>query len=257
MLAKTRLWGVDLSGTLQGAGGVGGQLSESSLITHNSITNNHFPTFDGNGNVSEYVNSSGEVTAHFEYDPYGNTVVNTDSSGLFNYKFSTKPLDAENGLYYYGYRYYDPMTGRWPSRDPIEEMGGVNLYGFVGNGKANRWDILGLSAPYAGVSAVALLHIIAQEAAKKMADECKGGCPAGVDLTQDCVDCCNGVSAASHILLVAAGFAATAECYVQFFYSPWRLATCLIAANYAQDAAADSILDHHNKCTDKCIDQAP
>jgi hypothetical protein len=33
---------------------------------------------------------------------------------------------------------------RWPSRDPIEEMGGVNLYGFVGNNGVGRWDILGL-----------------------------------------------------------------------------------------------------------------
>jgi len=43
----------------------------------------------------------------------------------------------------YGYRYYDPLTGRWPSRDPIEERGGVNLYGFVGNDGENRWDNLG------------------------------------------------------------------------------------------------------------------
>ena len=45
---------------------------------------------------------------------------------------------------YYGYRYYDPITGRWPSRDPIEEDGGVNLYGFVGNNGFNYLDILGL-----------------------------------------------------------------------------------------------------------------
>ncbi len=50
---------------------------------------------------------------------------------------------------YYGYRYYDPETGRWPSRDPIEERGGVNLYGFVGNDGVNRWDNLGLEF-YAG-----------------------------------------------------------------------------------------------------------
>jgi RHS repeat-associated protein len=43
----------------------------------------------------------------------------------------------------YGYRYYDPITGRWPSRDPIDEEGGINLYGFVGNDGVNRWDILG------------------------------------------------------------------------------------------------------------------
>jgi uncharacterized small protein (DUF1192 family) len=43
----------------------------------------------------------------------------------------------------YGYRYYDPVTGRWPSRDPIGEKGGVNLYGFVGNDGVNKWDNLG------------------------------------------------------------------------------------------------------------------
>ena len=46
---------------------------------------------------------------------------------------------------YYGYRYYDPKTGRWPSRDPIGEEGGVNLYGFVGNNGVYRLDILGLA----------------------------------------------------------------------------------------------------------------
>jgi hypothetical protein len=44
----------------------------------------------------------------------------------------------------YAYRYYDPVTGRWPSRDPIEEEGGINLYGFVGNDGVNKWDLLGM-----------------------------------------------------------------------------------------------------------------
>ncbi len=43
----------------------------------------------------------------------------------------------------YGYRYYDPLTGRWPSRDPIEEEGGVNLYGFVENRGTSSIDFLG------------------------------------------------------------------------------------------------------------------
>jgi hypothetical protein len=46
---------------------------------------------------------------------------------------------------YYGYRWYDPVTGRWPSRDSIGEAGGINLYGFVGNDGVNRRDYLGLS----------------------------------------------------------------------------------------------------------------
>jgi hypothetical protein len=47
------------------------------------------------------------------------------------------------GVTYYTYRWYDPLAGRWPSRDPIEEEGGINLYGFVGNDGANFWDFLG------------------------------------------------------------------------------------------------------------------
>ena len=43
----------------------------------------------------------------------------------------------------YGYRYYDPLTGRWPSRDPIGEMGGTNLYGFVSNSPTQFVDLLG------------------------------------------------------------------------------------------------------------------
>jgi RHS repeat-associated protein len=54
------------------------------------------------------------------------------------------PLSKTTGVTYYTYRWYDPITGRWPSRDPIGESGGVNLYGFVGNDGLNRFDPLGL-----------------------------------------------------------------------------------------------------------------
>ena len=46
---------------------------------------------------------------------------------------------------YYGFRYYDPVTGRWPSRDPIGEAGGLNLYAMLSNDSINWWDIFGLS----------------------------------------------------------------------------------------------------------------
>ena len=51
------------------------------------------------------------------------------------------------GVTDYGYRYYDPVTGRWPSRDPIGEEGGMNLYGFVGNDGVNGMDVWGLIEP--------------------------------------------------------------------------------------------------------------
>jgi hypothetical protein len=51
---------------------------------------------------------------------------------------------------YYGRRYYDPSCGRFLGRDPIEETGGLNLYGFVGNNGVNRWDYLGMMPEEAG-----------------------------------------------------------------------------------------------------------
>ena len=67
-------------------------------------------------------------------------------------RFSTKYRDNETGLYYYGYRYYSPSLGRWISRDPIDEQGGLNLYGFVNNDPVNYIDPLGKETwvPYPG-----------------------------------------------------------------------------------------------------------
>jgi RHS repeat-associated protein len=50
----------------------------------------------------------------------------------------------EAELYFTRYRAYDPSTGRWLSRDPIEEDGGINLYGYVGGNPVNLIDPLGL-----------------------------------------------------------------------------------------------------------------
>jgi len=61
--------------------------------------------------------------------------------------FQTAPYDTPRRLTtksYYGFRYYDPETGRWPSRDPIEEQGGLNLYVMVENDAVNLWDLLGM-----------------------------------------------------------------------------------------------------------------
>lgn len=138
-------WGHDLSGSMQGTGGVGGLLAVSGEEPPGDPV--FYPTFDGNGNVSEYLDAGESPVAHYVYDPFGNTAFSTGTkAGDFVHRFSTKFLDAETGLYYYGYRYYDPVTGRWPSRDPIGEEGGVNLYVFVFNSPYFWYDYLGRDA---------------------------------------------------------------------------------------------------------------
>ncbi len=137
-------WGPDLSGSMQGAGGIGGLL----LVTKNDEqgTRNYAPAYDANGNITAYVDATGtNIVAAYEYDPFGNTIAASGSKADdFAFRFSTKYHDDETGLYYYGLRYYFPELGRWPSRDPIGERGGLNVYGFIRNASLFRMDILGL-----------------------------------------------------------------------------------------------------------------
>ena len=182
-------WGMDLSGSMQGSGGVGGLLA---VTDHGSESTAHFfPTYDGNGNVSEYLDASGAMQAHYEYDPFGDTTVSTgDKATDFFHRFSTKPLDAETGLYYYGYRYYDPVTGRWPSRDPIEERGGINLYGFAYNASVDHWDFAGLSI--LGGDAVEIVDVVSMLGALSPCPKCPKGAeiqPRYVDAILEGSDC--------------------------------------------------------------------
>jgi RHS repeat-associated protein len=135
------VYGLDLSGTPQGAGTIGGMLGASLNGTQ------AFYFYDANGNVSDLIASNGGSLAHYEFDPYGNTIVTSGTQAAANpFRFSTKYTDDETGLVYYGYRYYSPMLGRWGNRDPIEEDGGDNLYAFVSGSPVSSIDLLGLWA---------------------------------------------------------------------------------------------------------------
>jgi RHS repeat-associated protein len=57
--------------------------------------------------------------------------------------FSTKRYDVKTGLSSFGYRFYSPAIGKWITKDPIEEEGGINLYAYVLNNPINRIDPLG------------------------------------------------------------------------------------------------------------------
>jgi RHS repeat-associated protein len=139
-LLTSYTWGLDLSGTLQGAGGVGGLLA----VTKSDGSNDeaYMPAYDFNGNVTGYFDTATEtLVAEYEYSPFGELVRSAGSKkDEFNFRFSSKYLDAETDLYYYGYRYYDSKTGRWLTRDPLTESGGLNLYAFGPNSPINGYD---------------------------------------------------------------------------------------------------------------------
>jgi len=124
---RSHVWGPDASGSLQGAGGVGGLLATT--IHTGAFAGTYFPAYDGSYNVVAYVRASdGQVVARYEHGPFGELLrASGPMARDFNFLFSTKYYDWETGFCYYGFRYYDPSTGRWLSPDPIAEWGGLNL----------------------------------------------------------------------------------------------------------------------------------
>ncbi|MBU1693693.1 MAG: hypothetical protein KKC51_06985 [Verrucomicrobia bacterium] len=129
--------GIDFSGSREGAGGIGGILAcaeggQWSFFHH-----------DGNGNITLVTDSNQNVTASFEYGPFGTPLIQR-GSGQPRYRFSSKEWDGPVGLYYYGYRYYSPSLGRWLSRDHAAESAGVNFYLAVMNNPVSLLDALGL-----------------------------------------------------------------------------------------------------------------
>ncbi len=142
-IVKSFLWGLDLSGSMQGAGGVGGLIAFTSW---QSPAGTYFVAYDGNGNVMAVVDgSSGSLSARYEYDPFGQTIRASGIAATLNSaRFSSKPIDDETDLAYYGYRYLNPSAGRWLSRDPIGEAGGSDIYPFLNNSGPQHLDLLGL-----------------------------------------------------------------------------------------------------------------
>jgi RHS repeat-associated protein len=156
---RSYLWGLDLSGSMQGAGGVGGLLAITLTSQGTFMVN-----YDGNGNIVGLVDGhSGALADRYTYDPFGNEINRGKGSHLNQpFGFSTKFKDEDIGLIYYGYRYYSPTTGKWVNRDPLYEKAPVDhangfifarhhnhnrsslLYAHNANDSINHYDILGL-----------------------------------------------------------------------------------------------------------------
>ena len=86
-----------------------------------------------------------ETASGHSYGPFGEIVSKSgDYADENTYRFSTKSIDVETGYYYYGLRFFSPSLGRFLSRDPIQEAGGLGIYIFVANNGINLWDVLGL-----------------------------------------------------------------------------------------------------------------
>jgi RHS repeat-associated protein len=89
-----------------------------------------------------------KVVWTWESEAFGNSLPDQNPSGLgnfvFNLRFPGQYYDQETGLFYNGFRDYDPGTGRYSESDPIGLNGGINTYGYVNGNPVNYTDPLGL-----------------------------------------------------------------------------------------------------------------
>ena len=92
------------------------------------------------------MDDAGTVVSSDVYDAWGNREYTTDVTGdPYGYKGQFGYYtDHETGMILCTHRYYDPLTGRWLTKDPIGHEGGVNLYGYCGNDSVNGVDPSGL-----------------------------------------------------------------------------------------------------------------
>ena len=129
--------GPDLSGTEDGAGGIGG------LLARTDANGSAYYHADANGNITALINSSQNLVASYRYDPFGNVLEAVGShAGLNEMQFSSMPFYRGVNLFYA--RPYIPSLGRFGQADPIGLAGGFNLHAFVGNDPVNRIDPWGL-----------------------------------------------------------------------------------------------------------------
>jgi RHS repeat-associated protein len=146
------------------------------LVSRRSGSTTTWYHFDPQGGLSQTTDASGTVTASYAWDAYGSAL--NGSAGVYGYGAQWGYYtDAETGLQLCTYRMYDPAVGRFVTRDPIGYSGGVNLYGYVGNGPVGASDSTGLKAEWRVVGSLpggAYKHAYLAFSADSPAKECQG-----------------------------------------------------------------------------------
>ncbi len=105
----------------------------------------YYPAYDQVGSLRVVADASGNVVKRIEYDSFGNIIADSNPSFTIPFGFAGGLHDRDTDLVRFGYRDYDPDTGRWTAKDPIGFSGGdTDLYGYVLNDPINLVDALGL-----------------------------------------------------------------------------------------------------------------
>ena len=104
-------------------------------------TDRRFLSSDERGSIISVTDSSGAVLGLNKFDEFGNP----KSTNLGTWGYTGQAWLPTIGVWYYKAREYDPELGRFLQPDPIDILGGINLYAYVGNDPISWIDPLGLA----------------------------------------------------------------------------------------------------------------
>ncbi|WP_439952562.1 RHS repeat-associated core domain-containing protein [Desulfonema ishimotonii] len=105
----------------------------------------YYLAYDQVGSLRAVTDASGNLVKRVEYDTFGNVISDSNTAFAVPFGFAGGLYDADTGLVRFGYRDYDPDTGRWTAKDPILFAGGdTDLYGYCLNEPVNLTDPNGL-----------------------------------------------------------------------------------------------------------------
>jgi RHS repeat-associated protein len=110
----------------------------------------HFYTFDGNGNTVGLTDSDSHKVNSYVYEPFGGTLHKTETvDNDFEFVGQFGVMQENNGLLFMRNRFYAPSLGRFVSEDPIGLAGeDVNLYRYVANEPVSWADPEGYAADW-------------------------------------------------------------------------------------------------------------
>jgi RHS repeat-associated protein len=108
----------------------------------------YYLAYDQVGSLRAVVDASGTIVKRIDYDSFGNTLADTNPSFEVPFGFAGGLHDRDTGLVRFGYRDYDPDTGRWTAKDPIGFASGAYIYGYCADSPVAYTDPLGLQRAY-------------------------------------------------------------------------------------------------------------
>ena len=106
-------------------------------------TEYYFYSNDHLGTPQKMAAVNGDVVWSAKYTSFGEAAVDASSTITNNLRFPGQYYDAETGIHYNYFRYYDPKTGRYLRVDPIGLSGGINIFVYAKNNPLINIDPLG------------------------------------------------------------------------------------------------------------------